>query len=261
MPSNASNVGFAKQAIPNTLPYLGVFGIASLVLIVLTYRSAFDPKTQKPTCDRRVLNTYLYVFSMIAVLALSTMAFLPLTEVPPSLALFFVLAIVEFAIFLGILLVNRRNVLVKNILLLVWTILAGYFYSLLVNYTDSSILVFALVAVLLIFAGLTWFAYQYEELLLKSHERILNYLILGAVVVYIVTSFFMPFNSTFMFLLSGFLVVLITASVAFKAKEIKNKECSELAPPDYPRDAATILIDLRVLFNLITNMTRSRRRR
>lgn len=260
MSSKASHDGFVKQAIPNTLPYLGVFGIASLVLLLLTYRSAFDPKTQKPICNRRVLNTYLYVFSMIAVLALSTMAFLPLTEVPPSLVLFILLAIVEFAAFVGILLVDARHVFIKNVLLLVWTILAGYFYSLLVNYTDSSILIFALVAVLLIFVVLTWFAYQFEELLLKSHERILNYLILGAVIVYIVTSLFMPFNSTFMFLLSGFLVVLITASVAFKAKEIKNKECSEVAPPDYPRDAATILIDLRVLFNLITSMVRSRRR-
>lgn len=241
----------------NTTFYAIGLAVLSLVLAILTYRSAF--KEGKPVCDRRVLNTYLYVFTMISMLFLFSVLFLP--WVPVSFFALLALVVLEIASFLAILFLDGKLVLAKHIALAVWILTSGYLYALLVKYTNSNVLLYAIGAVLAIFVLLTAIAYRFEDWLLESHKRILYTITLVALIAYIIMIFVLPPRSHWLTLIAGALVLLITASVAYKAKDIKNKECNSTALPDYPKDAASILIDLRVLFNLIVQLLAGRRRR
>ena len=254
MPASNANTLLPYKAVKAPLPVTLLLGISSLVLVFVTYRSTFDPKTGKPVCERRVLNTYLYVFTMIAMLGFFTAAFLPLIAAPKnqSLGLLVTLILIELAAFLFVVFLNAKYVLWKHLFLALWIVLGGYFYALLVTYTESSILLYALLITFFLFGIMTWFAYQYESVLLDKHRTILYILIIIGLVTYILSSFFLSPQSTFLYVLAIVLVVLITASIAYKAKALKNKECDPVAnPPDYPRDSLSILVDLRVIFDLL----------
>jgi FtsH-binding integral membrane protein len=169
--------------------------------------------------------------------------------------------VVDLVAVLLVLLLPARQVAAKHAALAALLLASGYLYALLVAYTQASVLRTALLVTLALFGLLTLFAYRFEHLLLASHGRVLSFAVVAAIVLYLLASVFAPPGSTLVLALAGIVVVLVTASMAYRAKEIKQKECApETAPPDYPRDALGILIDLRVVFNLLTQLLGGRRR-
>jgi FtsH-binding integral membrane protein len=234
--------------------------VAALALAFATARSSFGPDG-KPTCDRRVLNTYLYVLTSATTLALLAFALLPLVATA-SWGWFLAAAAVDLVAALLVLLLPARQVALKHAALGVLLLASGFLYAGLVAVTAAPVLLTALLVTLLLFGLLTFVAYRFEHLLLASHGRVLSYAVIAAVLLYIVASFFAPPDSGIMLWIAGAVVVLVTASMAYRAKEIKQKECApETAPPDYPRDALGVLIDLRVVFNLLTQILSGRRGR
>lgn len=240
--------------------------ITGLVLTLITYTSSF--KDGRPTCDRKIVNTYLHLATLVVYVASLTLLFAPLatkTMAKQPMVFFGITiaaAIAEFIALLVAYKANPRNLALKYGALAVFATMAGFLMSLFVLFVPADILVKALAATAVIMLLMTGVAYKYDHLLDRIDRTKIMWVLIGLMVASVAMAFFVPVTSYAWDVLLGIGCLVFILLVALKTKDIKDMPCSEETPPDYVRYSMSIFISLRGVFeNIAALLTRGRARR
>jgi FtsH-binding integral membrane protein len=239
---------------------------AALIMTAITYRSAYDPIKKQLTCDRKILNTYLHLATMMLVMVgVAALSAKPMDWVYSTLSIWAIFALNVALLIASIVLLviltrtDPKEIRKKYSLLAAWLLVSGILFAHVFIVFPPDVLSIALAATLGFLLLLTLFAFAFPHLLLKAHNRVLNTIIIGALLVSIVLLFVVPRNSLAFIGIFCVLGVLMVASLAYDTKDIMDMPCSETHPPAYVDQSVTMLVNLRLLFQSILNILSGRR--
>ena len=177
---------------------LSTIGLTGIIIIVLMM-TAFETrnKTIGFTCNRYILNTYLYVFLSFVISALVLVtADYNKVKFLPSMSLFFGLFLLSlvFLIFTHMVIPQTTgNLVLKHVLWLGFIlILASLFYPMYSHFTDNRIIISAIITTLSLVLILSIVAFKNPELISLTWGPILFTLLVTVIIFEIATMLLVP---------------------------------------------------------------------
>lgn len=244
------------------IPVYGLIGILA-ILIVKVYNSAF--KGGKFTCNRYILNTYLYI--LLALVIISLQNIIMEQQNVPLESIFgwvkgWVGLIIFFAITIGLLLyllsINPQNVVFKHIVWLAFVALLGILtYPTYLQTIENNTVVVVLLTTIAILLGFTAVAFLKPEWISLSWGPILLVLLIAAIIGELVYRFFnkdkkASGRTKFM---SYVFICLFTLFILYDTKKIQvNALNCKTKTVDYINESLGIVLDAINLFQNIANV-------
>lgn len=241
------------------LTTIGLTGVVSIILMMTAFENR--NKTIGFTCNKYILNTYLYVFLSFAITSLVvTTAEYNKVKFVPSMGVFFGLFLLSLAFLIFTHMVipqTTGNVILKHILWLGFIlILALLFYPMYSSFKDSRIVISAIVTTLLLVLILSIFAFKKPELISLTWGPILFTLLVTVIIFEIATMLLVPklrFNpkSNLYKGVSYFVILLFIFYILYDTKmmTIRAKKCNNNA--DYINESLHLFLDI---FNIFVRM-------
>ncbi len=262
----------------------GFFIILSLVAVIISSIIAKinSFKDDKPTCEKYILNTYLYLIvslSLVVFFILVLNTLIPnYTETIQSSYLFFLVVIIELIlIFYTIYLINKISPLdvVKKrlawgvfILLFAFILLPVIQLAIQINQTD--LVISTMFLTLAIVAVLTTITLIKPDLIIKSTAGWKPYIIIGLIcliLAHLIPMIFCLFANCSMLFLNKFYFYLAVIGVIFfifvilyKTKIVveHSETCKTPEDADYIKESTNLFVSI---INLFLNLLRSRQGR
>lgn len=259
------------------------FTIAALSLFIISFIVAqfTSFKDNKPTCDKYVLNTYIYLtmmFSLLITLILILNILIPNYTISISGMFLLIIIIQTFISFLFIYLIHSipsTDVIKKRIIWLLFVLNFSFLLlpviqmSIYNGYTDlvmsSMFITFAIVA------GLTLLTFLSPDLIVKNAESWTPYILITLIcliLAYLIPMIFCAFGHCNLLLLNKWYyylaiigIILFIFVILYKTKlVIENaKKCKTPEDADYIKESSGLFISIINLFmNILSG--RSRRR-
>ncbi len=217
--------------------------VLSLSLFIITYLSAF--KNGKPTCDRYLVNNFLYLLTIICVYVTSiTTLDEKNIEVKSSISL--MLGLLSLALIFAY--TGTKNTLLKHIIWLVIILSLSYiskrFYD---KYDKKQIkkVIVKLMAILLICVII---ALSFPQLIKPKLEIALLFAAVILIIMRVIDFFFLDreygnlISTLIIFVFSGFMVY--DTGRVMKLKKL----CSESIPADYLMNTSNLFLDILSIF-------------
>mgnify|MGYP001165397262 CR=1 FL=1 len=232
--------------------------IVSLVIAKLSFHRGV------PTCNNFIVNTYLYVFASLLLVASFVMLIDKNPEINPfglgklTMTMFLLLFVMIILVLMVTLNISPRNVFAKHLSWLLFVFLLSLvFYPTYYLSKEMNLFYSTLWTVMIMMILLTGFAFWKPELISLSIGPILLVSLLAAIVLHIImiatgTSWQRGGLAKW---LAWFLVVLFSVFILYDTKRIQvlAKNCRDV--PDYINHSLSFLLDL---INLFTNLFRAR---
>ena len=217
--------------------------VLSLSLFIITYLSAF--KNGKPTCDRYLVNNFLYLLTIICVYVTSiTTLDEKNIEVKSSISL--MLGLLSLALIFAY--TGTKNTLLKHIIWLVIILSLSYiskrFYD---KYDKKQIkkVIVKLMAILLICVII---ALSFPQLIKPKLEIALLFAAVILIIMRVIDFFFLDreygnlISTLIIFVFSGFMIY--DTGRVMKLKKL----CSESIPADYLMNTSNLFLDILSIF-------------
>lgn len=238
------------------------------VLIILLLMTAFKFKNSNIgfTCNRYILNTYLYVFLSFVIISLTLttaehnkVQFLP--TLPAFLGLFFLSLV--FLIFTNMITPNTTGgVVLKHVLWLGFLLVLGMlFYPMYSHFTDNKIIVSAIITTLALVLLLSIVAFKKPELISLTWGPVLFTLLVTVIIFEIATMILVPklrFNpNSYLYKgVSYFVILLFIFYILYDTKmmTIRAKKCNNNA--DYINESLHLFLDIFNIFVRILSLQR-----
>jgi len=238
------------------------------VLIILLLMTAFKFKNSNIgfTCNRYILNTYLYVFLSFVIISLALTTaehnkvhFLP--SLPAFLGLFFLSLV--FLIFTNMITPNTTGgIVLKHILWLGFILVLGMlFYPMYSQFTDNKIIVSAIITTLALVLLLSIVAFKKPELISLTWGPVLFTLLVTVIIFEIATMILVPrlrFNpNSYLYKgVSYFVILLFIFYILYDTKmmTIRAKKCNNNA--DYINESLHLFLDIFNIFVRILSLQR-----
>ena len=214
----------------------------SPLLMLLTYLSAF--KDGKLTCDRYLINSFLYLITSISIFFTSSKVLndqnIQINNIQ-KMGLSLLLLVLVFS--LGFV----RNNTIKHIMWFAILVL----FSLVLNYEkyDKELIEDTFKKMLLIILLCVLIAIQFPQYIKPSMGTVLVFGLLFVIVFRIIDTFF--FNQKYNTLISSIAVFIFSAFIIYDTDRIMKdaKECVKSNNPDYLDNMINMFLNLMNLFN------------
>ena len=239
------------------IPVYGLIGILA-VLIVKVYNTAF--KGGKFTCNRYILNTYLYILLALVIISLQNITLDNENIGVDSIFQHFrgwsgilLLLILSIGLLMLVLSTNPRNVFLKHILWLTFVLFLGIlvypsYVSTIKNNTVMATL-FSTIGILLVF---TIIAFVKPEWISLSWGPTLCFLLFAGIIAELCFYFFNRNNKKPLGRSKGFayfFIALFTIYILYDTKKIQvNAKICKEATVDYINESLGIVLDAINLF-------------
>jgi len=244
------------------IPAYGLIGILA-ILIVNIYNSAF--KGGKFTCNRYILNTYLYILLALVIVSLQNIIMeqqnVPLESIFgwfkgwKGLIIFFTITI---GLLFFLLSINPQDVLLKHMVWLLFVALLGFLtYPTYLRTIENNTVVVVLLTTIAILLGFTAIAFLKPEWISLSWGPILTILLLSALWGELIYRFFnkdkkASGRTKFM---SYIFICLFTLFILYDTKKIQvNALTCKTKTADYINESLGIVLDALNLFQNIGNI-------
>lgn len=226
------------------------FLLPVVAMAIATYASAF--KDGKPTCDRYVLNTYMYAVTYMFTLAWFTAWLMGHPKLLESIDLVKLLAIflVYLASYFAVMFIPKDMVLLKHMCSVLWVAVSSVLLAAVFIFFQTKSIMTAVLLSAVLFVALTLFVFRFPERI-SSH---VSWVFLVVFVVMIIAEFVVG-----MFYPSSILekavilavLMLICYIVLVRTKRI-IEEGASCKQPDYPKESVGLVLSfenilLRVL--------------
>ena len=244
------------------IPVYGLLGILA-ILIVNVYNTAF--KGGKFTCNRYILNTYLYILLALVIISLQNII---MEQQNVSIETIFgrfrgwVGLILLFVITIGILIllmrINPKNVLTKHLVWLIFVaILGALAYPTYIQTIEENTLMVVLMSLIAILISFTVFAFLKPEWISLSWGPVLVFLLLSGIIGELCYYIFNRDKkiSGRSKVMSYFFIILFTMFILYDTKKIQVNavNCKE-ATVDYINESLGIVLDALNLFQNLANV-------
>ena len=254
----------SDKSLIKLLSIIGLAGVVSIILMMTAFETR--DKTIGFTCNKYILNTYLYVFLAFVITSLVvTTAEYNKVKFIPSTATFFGLFLLSLAFLIFTHMVNPQttgNLILKHLLWIGFIlILALLFYPMYSSFRDNRIIVSAIVTTLILVLILSIFAFKNPELISLTWGPILFTLLVTVIVFEIATMLLVPklrFNPrSYLYKgISYFVILLFIFYILYDTKmmTIRAKKCNNNA--DYINESLHLFLDIFNIFVRILSLQR-----
>ena len=239
--------------------------VVTLALMFLTKMSSFDEKGV-PTCNRYVINTYLYLALSILFLGWAMIA-LPFSVSNNlfSMLLFMILSIV---LVVYIALQNDYQTTMEEVW---WSHLSWLTFIVLISFATNKYLYHpvysqhissAMMMVALIFTLMSSFVYLMPQFFEKTYSQAMLGLLLGLIVIMVlelltVISFFFGYKKNTVFHYTSYAVILIFSFfISYDTSRMFSFAQSCQHMPNYPKASVMFFLDIINLFQRIMMLQR-----
>ena len=240
---------------------IGILGI----LIVCTYNTAF--KKGFFTCNKYILNTYLYILMAFVIISLEILLFdrnnvnMNILRKIGSIGSFILILFVIIGMLIVTMLVNPRMVVIKH---LCWLVLVSMFsflaYPAYLRSKENNTLISVLLSLTAVLVVFTIIAFVKPELISLSWGPVLLFLLIGVILTHIIFLFTLnkrtnKENLTYIRGVSYFIIILFVFFILYDTKKIMigAKMCKEMTA-DYINQSLGIVIDALNLFQSFSNV-------
>ena len=217
--------------------------VLSLSLFIITYLSAF--KNGKPTCDRYLVNNFLYLLTIICVYVTSiTTLDEKNIEVKSSISL--MLGLLSLALIFAY--TSTKNTLLKHIIWLVIILSLSYISKRFYDKYDKKQIKKVIVKLMVILLICVIIALSFPQLIKPKLEIALLFAAVILIIMRVIDFFFLDreygnlISTLIIFVFSGFMVY--DTGRVMKLKKL----CSESIPADYLMNTSNLFLDILSIF-------------
>ena len=228
---------------------------AFLIFVVVVFSILnFSIKDKKFTCNRYILNTYLYIiltFNIIALLMFS-MEYYKINY-NPSLLMFLGTFLITIGCIFLMHNISADQIILKHLVWLAFVLLLGLiFFPMYISYKNKKhLIVSAIATTLLLFMGLSIVAYLKPEWISLSWGAILLLLLIGGIIMEVFTLVFYRKNlekvRPLLKAMTYFFIVVFMVFILYDTKrlQINAKECVKA---DYIKESLGLFLDIFNIF-------------
>ena len=219
--------------------------IITPILVIITYLSAF--KNEKPTCDRYLINNFLYLLTFLSVYLLSL-------KKSDDYKIEYSTTRIVISIFLLIgaayLYYSSENIFIKHLACALLVIIIAYSGKKLYDKYDKEDINKVLVKLMMVLTVCVLVAVLFPNLIKPKMEIILIFALFIGVLFRIIDHFFMDekydsvSSTIFIMIFSGFMIYDTDRILKLKKLCIDNK-----LPADYLMNISNMFLDIINLFN------------
>ena len=226
--------------------------VATPIVAGLTYLSAF--KNGKPTCDRFIVNNFLYLLITLMIYITSIKYYekenINLSDkgVGAYIGLFILSIIVLVALF------YVKNNFLKHILLVIFLLLIGYISKeRMVNY-DKELIKETVLKVTLIVLGCVAFSLAFPNFIKPSMANVLIIALLVAIIFRIVDS--LVLGKKYHNYISYLIIFIFTAFVIYDTDRVRKfgQMCKKTGKPQYIENMLDMFLNIINLFSTIAGL-------
>jgi FtsH-binding integral membrane protein len=217
--------------------------VLSLSLFIITYLSAF--KNGKPTCDRYLVNNFLYLLTIICVYVTSiTTLDEKNIEVKSSISL--MLGLLSLALIFAY--TGTKNTLLKHIIWLVIILSLSYISKRFYDKYDKKQIKKVIVKLMVILLICVIIALSFPQLIKPKLEIALLFAAVILIIMRVIDFFFLDreygnlISTLIIFVFSGFMIY--DTGRVMKLKKL----CSESIPADYLMNTSNLFLDILSIF-------------
>lgn len=260
MPRNNQLSLQPKRKVDNFIPITALIGIIA-ILAVSIYNNAF--KKGFFTCQKYILNTYLYILLVIVIVSLEVLLFEYNGVKVESIyggQLGWPMIILTFVIILGLLWItlsiNPRNVLLKHTVWLLFALAIGtlVYPSYLLSKSENTFksVMLTLIGILVFFSLVAFIKPEWISL---SWGPVLLFMLIGVIIALLVHIIINKGKKRVPKALSFFIIGLFILFVMYDTKmiQVHAKNCKEKTV-DYINESLGIFIDALNLFQSLVNV-------
>lgn len=219
------------------------FLVPVVAMAVATYASAF--KDGKPTCDRYVLNTYMYAVTYMFMLAWFTAWMMQHPKLLDKIDLVKLIAI--FVVYLGayfaVMFIPKDMVLLKHMVSVLWVAVSSVLLAAAFIYFQTKSIMTAVLLSVVLFVALTLFVFRFPEKI-SSH---VSWVFLVVFIVMAIAEFVVGMFYPSSMLEKGVILIvlmLICYIVLVRTKRIIEDGAS-CKQPDYPKESVGLVLSFK----------------
>ena len=245
------------------IPVYGLIGILALI-IVKVYNTAF--KGGKFTCNKYILNTYLYILLALVIMSLQNITMERQNVLPTSIFGIFgggwtgviLLLVLSLGLLMWLLSINPQNVLLKHMVWLVFILYLGLLaYPTYIQTIEENTVIVTLMTTIAILIGFSVLAFVKPEWISLSWGPLLCFVLLGGIIGELCYYFFSKDKKVTgrSKAFSYFFIILFTLFILYDTKKIQvnAKSCKE-STVDYINESLGIVLDALNLFQNIADV-------
>lgn len=228
------------------------------VTLFFTFIDAF--KNGQFTCNKYILNTYLYVLLSFLFLSMTILLlnYFKVKFVNHPMLFMIGSFLITLLCIIGIGFISPKKVILKHIVWLVCLASIGFGAYPLFEIIKTQDILAALITMVFMVAGLSAYTFMYPDTISLKWGPALFYALIGLILFEIISLLVVKDkNRPLLFrILSGIFVVLFSIYLLYDTKKMKvaARKCNESTnPPDYIRQSFNIFYDMYViLINLLS---------
>lgn len=232
-----------------------------LVMLALTYNSAF--KGMAPTCDRYVLNVYLYTVTYLVMMAWFVMVLVQNNfGTSMNTAGLIGIFVGYIALYFVILFVPKEMVALKHLLSVVYMALSAFVLHMVFAFFSLESVVFVAVMAVILFVILTVIAWRFQQMISQRLSLTVVVVFLLLVVAEFLVGMFYPSSMLEKVIITVVLLFICYFVLVKTKKMIENsKECEKEGGPDYVEESLGFVVSIKNLFFRLLELLGKRRRR
>lgn len=246
-----------------------ILSIASLISILITFTSSFDFNKLEPTCDRYVLNVYLYLVTLfvlfnlfIAIILNNKKTLLKYVNISNILYTSILFLFIYIGTFFGVLFIPKEYVILKHLVGLLYVVLSSLIFAIIYDMFGINAVIEAIIIVTIMFIILTFFAWKFQDLI--SSRISLSFLIIFIILVLV--EFFMSLlfpSSIFTKLIIIIIIGVVCYLILVKTKKMieNQKTCEKDGGPDYIRESIGFFLSIKNILLRVLSLRRGKIRR
>lgn len=227
-----------------------------ITFVIIVYLSAF--KDGKPTCDRYILNTYLYSFTYLFLLMYFVLLAGKYPDILGKLDMMRVFGVVflNMGLFLTIVLLPAEQYELKHVLSILFVAAS----SLLLNWTfmfyGSKTVLSAVIMTIVLFTILTIIAFRFQDLISSKVTLVFVIVFILLVIAQTIIGMLYP-SSLFEKIIVTVVLMLVCFLVLVKTKAmIEHKE--KCKAPDYVKESLGFIISFENILVQILHLKKNR---
>lgn len=231
--------------------------IAILAITIMNYAI----KGNKFTCQKYILNTYIYILLAFVIMALICFGLeYKKHNYLVSGYQFLALFLISIGFLIASMSIDRTRLVLKHLVWLAFILCIGYiFYPMYVYAKTQKVLLESLLTAILLVIFLSIAVFVKPDIVSLSIGPVLFWLLVGGIILSLVNMFFMRRNPesqySYFRLLSYFFVGLFTVFILYDTKRLRinAQTCIEKIGADYIKESLSLFLDiLNLLIRIIS---------
>lgn len=219
--------------------------VPTIIIAIITYLSAFD-KNGKPTCDRYILNCYMYAITYLFFLTY-LITYLSANNFKITENMFFIIGafILNIISFLSILWIPKDNVLVKHLLSLVFISTSSVLLYIIFSLFKLDSIVFAVVLTLVLFIIISLFAWKFQDYISSKLSWTFVIIMFVMIIIELIIGMMYPGSMIEKAVIFVVLMIMLYLLLVKTKRMIEDeKNCIQNKGPDYVKESVSLVVSV-----------------